>query len=96
VLLRNINWTAPEVLVAGSGTSTSTSERSKSGEGVCEKADVWSLAVVCAEILSGEIPFDSPQCRCITLDHFVDALGNNLRPTLPSNINKRLRSAVSS
>jgi serine/threonine protein kinase len=79
---RNINWTAPEVLV-------------NNGESVCEKADVWSLAVVCSEILSGEIPFDSEQCRRMTMEHFVDAIANNLRPSLPNNINLRLRSAVS-
>jgi serine/threonine protein kinase len=79
---RNINWTAPEVLVAN-------------GESVCEKADVWSLAVVCSEILSGEIPFDSVQCRRMSMESFVGAIANNLRPPLPNNINPRLRSAVS-
>lgn len=64
------------------------------GENVCEKADVWSLAVVCAEILSGEIPFDSVQCRRMSIESFVDAIANNLRPTLPNNINPKLKSAV--
>ena len=55
---------------------------------------MWSLAVVCSEILSGEIPFDSMQCRRMTMEHFVDALANDFRPPIPNNINTRLRSAV--
>ena len=45
---------------------------------------MWSLAVVASEILSGEIPFDSPYCRQLTIEAFVDALGNDLRPGLPA------------
>jgi hypothetical protein len=79
---RNINWTAPEVLL-------------DNGNEVCELADVWSLAVVGAEILSGEIPFDSPHCRQLTIEAFVDALGNNLRPGLPVTCEDWMRDAVS-
>ena len=45
---------------------------------------MWSLAVVAAEILSGEIPFDTQYCRELTIEAFVDALGNDLRPNLPA------------
>jgi serine/threonine protein kinase len=79
---RNINWTAPEVLV-------------DNGNEVCELADVWSLAVVAAEILSGEIPFDSPHCRQLTIEAFVEALGRDLRPELPPKTEDWMRDAVS-
>jgi hypothetical protein len=51
--------------------------------------------VVAAEILSGEIPFDSPHCRQMTVETFVDALGNDLRPALPSHVAGWVRESVS-
>jgi serine/threonine protein kinase len=65
------------------------------GNEICELADVWSLAVVAAEILSGEIPFDSSHCRQLTIEAFVDALGNDLRPSLPPTTEDWMRAAVS-
>lgn len=64
------------------------------GHKVCELADVWSLSVVAAEILSGDIPFDSPFCRQLTIEAFVEALGNNLRPGLPVNAEEWIRDVV--
>ena len=46
-------------------------------------ADVWSLTMVIAEILTGEVPFDSPGCRQLTLNEFLDKLEGGLRVTLP-------------
>jgi serine/threonine protein kinase len=47
------------------------------------RADIWSLAMVIAEILTGEVPFDSPLCRSMALDQFLAALQENMRPQLP-------------
>lgn len=79
---RNVNWSAPEILI-------------DNGNEISELSDVWSLAVVAAEILSGEIPFDSPLCRQMKLEAFVDALANDLRPTLPPRLDDWIREAVS-
>jgi len=64
------------------------------GNSVTELSDVWSLAVVAAEILTGEIPFDTQHYRMLTLEAFVDALGNNLRPGLPTRLDAVLRDAI--
>ena len=81
-MLRNINWTSPEVL---------TDKREK----VSEISDVWSLGLVVSEIISGDIPFDTPACRNMTIDEFVQALENNLRPPLPSSAEDWLSALVS-
>lgn len=78
---RNINWSAPEILV-------------DNGNQLCELSDVWSLAVVAGEILTGEIPFDSPHCRQMKVETFVDALGNDLRPNLPSKLDDWIKETV--
>lgn len=80
-LSRNINWSAPEILM-------------DNGREVTELSDVWSLAVVAAEILSGEIPFDTQQYRQLTVESFVDALANNIRPTLPPKLPEEIRRTV--
>jgi serine/threonine protein kinase len=63
------------------------------GREVTELSDVWSLAVVAAEILSGEIPFDTQQYRQLTVESFVDALANDIRPSLPK-LPDEIRKAV--
>eukprot|EP00602_Paraphysomonas_sp_CaronLab_P012635 CAMPEP_0185041654 /NCGR_PEP_ID=MMETSP1103-20130426/41239_1 /TAXON_ID=36769 /ORGANISM="Paraphysomonas bandaiensis, Strain Caron Lab Isolate" /LENGTH=523 /DNA_ID=CAMNT_0027581487 /DNA_START=769 /DNA_END=2340 /DNA_ORIENTATION=+ len=80
---KNINWSAPEILL-------------DNGNDVSELADVWSLAVVAGEILTGEIPFDTQYYRALTVEAFVDALKNNLRPKLPSHLDDILRDAIDS
>ncbi len=64
------------------------------GRDVSELSDVWSLAVVASEILTGEIPFDSPNYRNLTLEAFVDALAMDLRPSLPAKFSEELRRQV--
>jgi serine/threonine protein kinase len=64
------------------------------GREVTELSDVWSLAVVAAEILSGEIPFDTQQYRQLTVESFVDALANDIRPSLPPKLPDEIRRAV--
>jgi len=66
---RNINWSAPEVL-----------DESK---GIDQSADIWSLALVIAEILTGEVPFDTPACRSMALQDFREELRKGLRPVIP-------------
>lgn len=80
---RNINWSPPEVL-------------SNKFDSICELSDVWSLSMVVAEILTGEIPFDSQQMRAMTVENFVDALSKNIRPTLPTSAEPWLVKLVSS
>ncbi len=70
---RNINWSAPEVL------SSTPSE-------INWRADIWSLAMVITEILSGEVPFDSPICRSMPLDQFLTSLAEDMRPQIPSKV----------
>ncbi len=69
MLPQSINWSAPEVL--------------RGEQNVSAAADVWSLTMVIAEILTGEVPFDSPGCRQLTLNEFLDKLEGGLRVTLP-------------
>jgi serine/threonine protein kinase len=64
------------------------------GRDVTELSDVWSLAVVAAEVLTGEIPFDTQQYRQLTVESFVDALANDIRPALPPRIPDPLRRSV--
>jgi serine/threonine protein kinase len=64
------------------------------GRAVSELSDVWSLAVVAAEVLTGEIPFDTQQYRQLTVESFVDALANDIRPALPPKIPDPLRHSV--
>lgn len=78
---RNINWTSPEVL---------TDDRRK----VSDLSDVWSLGLVVTEIISGDIPFDTNACRNMTIDEFVRALENNLRPPLPPSAEEWLSTLV--
>ena len=78
---RNINWTAPEILI-------------DNGRDVSELSDVWSLAVVASEILTGEIPFDTQQYRQLTVESFVDALAMDLRPSLPTKIPEEIHKQV--
>lgn len=50
------------------------------------RADIWSLAMVITEILSGEVPFDTPVCRSMLMDHFIEALKRDMRPAIPAKI----------
>lgn len=50
---------------------------------VNESADVWSLAMVIYEILSGEVPFDTEDCRALTFAQFIQRLRDGLRPNIP-------------
>ena len=71
-VFRNINWSAPEVF-----SSPLT---------VNWRADIWSLAMVIAEILTGEVPFDTAVCRAMPLEQFLEALRQDMRPQLPNKI----------
>lgn len=42
--------------------------------------------MVITEILSGEVPFDSPVCRAMVMEQFVDALRHGMRPGIPQKI----------
>jgi hypothetical protein len=54
------------------------------------KADVWSFAMVCSEILTGEVPFhDKPK---VTLHDDIKRLG--IRPNLPSNCPRDLHLCI--
>lgn len=68
----NINWSSPETL--GNLTSTQI---------INQSADVWSLAMVMVEILSGEVPFDTDDCRSLTFESFIERLRDGMRPTIP-------------
>jgi serine/threonine protein kinase len=68
---QNINWSPPEVL--------SDAEVSF----ITHSSDVWSLSVVVAEIVSGNVPFDSSECRQLSVEAFVEALVGGMRPELP-------------
>ena len=61
---------------------------------VSELSDVWFLGLVVTEIISGDIPFDTPACRNMTIDEFVQALENNLRPPLPASAEDWLSTVV--
>lgn len=74
ILPRNINWSSPEVLMR---TEDSDSEW------VEQPADIWSLAMVVSEILTGEVPFDTRDCRGMTFEQFVGSLEAGLRPKIP-------------
>jgi serine/threonine protein kinase len=50
------------------------------------RADIWSLAMVMAEILSGEVPFDTSVCRSMGMEQFIDAMKLDMRPAIPSKI----------
>jgi hypothetical protein len=45
-------------------------------------ADIWSLAMVIAEICNGEVPYDTAECRAMTLDAFIAFLRAGNRPIL--------------
>jgi serine/threonine protein kinase len=68
-LPRNINWSAPEVMRGDTQVGTSS--------------DVWSLALVISEVMSGDVPFDTPEIRMMTMDDFLTNVQAGMRPTLP-------------
>eukprot|EP00601_Ochromonadales_sp_CCMP2298_P031967 CAMPEP_0173324862 /NCGR_PEP_ID=MMETSP1144-20121109/170_1 /TAXON_ID=483371 /ORGANISM="non described non described, Strain CCMP2298" /LENGTH=196 /DNA_ID=CAMNT_0014268957 /DNA_START=3 /DNA_END=593 /DNA_ORIENTATION=- len=70
-LPRNINWSSPEILLA------------TPPELITASADIWSLAMVVAEILVGEVPYDTVACRQMSLEAFVQHLQTGERPQLP-------------
>jgi serine/threonine protein kinase len=45
-------------------------------------ADIWSLAMVISEICNGEVPYDTPECRQMTLDAFLAHVRGGARPVL--------------
>eukprot|EP01038_Epipyxis_sp_PR26KG_P004245 gene4245-6024_t len=69
-LPRNLNWSSPELLL-------------NQQNAVNQAADVWSLAMVIIEILSGEVPYDAMEYRNMSLEIFVELLKNDSRPSLP-------------
>ena len=71
---RNINWAAPELL------------RSDFTGAVNSQSDVWSLAMVLAEIFSGEVPFDSEHHRKLHITLFLEQIQDGLRPEIPDSI----------
>jgi serine/threonine protein kinase len=56
------------------------------------KADVWSFAMVCSEILTGEPPFEG-ELRATLCAKIMD---QDLRPSLPKNCPDYLRSCITS
>jgi len=56
------------------------------------KADVWSFAMVCSEILTGEAPFEGE--KRLTLHDKI--MNQDLRPPLPNNCPDYLRSCITS
>lgn len=50
------------------------------------RADIWSLAMVITEIMSGEVPFDTTVCRSMLLENFLEALQQDMRPGIPPKI----------
>ena len=71
----NINWSAPEVL----------SEETI----ITSAADIWSLAMVITEILTGEVPFDTPEWRSLRMDTFLERLQQGQRPHLLASITEQ-------
>jgi serine/threonine protein kinase len=67
---RNINWSSPEIML-----DFPTSQ-------IHASADIWSLAMVIAEICNGEVPYDTQECRQMTLEAFVAHLRAGNRPIL--------------
>lgn len=45
-------------------------------------ADIWSLAMVVSEICNGEVPFDTQECRNMSLQNFIEYLRSGVRPNL--------------
>lgn len=68
----NINWASPEILGEAARVS--------------DAADVWSLAFVISEILTGEVPFDTPEMKKTNMESYKKELENGLRPKIPKNI----------
>jgi serine/threonine protein kinase len=68
----SVNWSAPELLCGTDSVHTA--------------ADVWGLALVCIEILTGAIPFDTPEYRTMQLKAFAQKLKEGLRPEIPKEI----------
>jgi serine/threonine protein kinase len=56
------------------------------------KADVWSFAMVCSEILTGEPPFEGEKRATLR----AKIMHEDLRPPLPNNCPNYLRSCISS
>jgi serine/threonine protein kinase len=91
----NINWSSPETLqrslMRHDGylahvlhTDVEAGQiRTPRKIKVNESADVWSLAMVMYEILSGEVPFDTEECRSLSFELFLTKVRNGLRPTIP-------------
>lgn len=65
----NINWSSPEVLNKASS--------------IDQSADVWSLAIVITEIFTGNIPFDTKECRAMELETFKNKVEQGMRPDIP-------------
>ena len=91
----NINWSAPEVLCASiePGPDCGLGPNGPNGpygpKSISPSADIWSLGMVIAEILTGEVPFDNPEWRRLSLDEFLLALRKGKRPLLPRHIHSR-------
>jgi len=65
------NWSAPEILAGAYGPLYSPS------------SDVYSLAMVISEIVSGEVPFDDEETKKLELDEFIEYVYNEQnRPSL--------------
>lgn len=66
---RNINWSSPEVL--------------KNSVDINSSADVWSLAFVITEIFTGNIPYDTEECRAMSFEAFNEKVQAGMRPEIP-------------
>jgi serine/threonine protein kinase len=70
-------------LVGNPSESSSSNIRISSTPSINQSADVWSLAMVMYEILSGEVPFDTEEFRNMTFEKFIQSLKNGIRPPIP-------------
>ncbi len=96
----NINWSAPEVLSASAGIDVRYIARDPQNQGneshsshgnairVGASADIWSLAMVIAEVFTGAVPFDDPEWRRLSLEDFLGSLFEGRRPQLPRHVHK--------
>lgn len=71
-VFRNLNWSAPEILL--------------NEPLVNQSSDVWSLSFVFSEIFTGNIPFDTKEYRELPFEHFIDNLKADSRPEIPNDI----------
>jgi serine/threonine-protein kinase len=87
------------VTVAGTpiGTPAYMSPEQSMGEEVDARSDIYSLACVVYEMLTGEPPFQAPSAQAVLMKHVVDAVpsARDLNPAVPAYLDQALRRALS-